>query len=279
MENAVEIVGLSKSFGKFSLEDVNLSIPKGCIVGLIGSNGAGKTTLMKCMTGANMVDSGELRFSGEQYPGYAGIVLDECHFPQNLNAKQMSNVLSGLFSDWDPEKFEEMIVSYGIDMNLQIRKYSRGMSMNLQVAVALCHRTEILILDEPTAGLDPAARDEFLDVIMEYMQDEEHTVLMSSHITSDLEKIADYIAFIQDGRIVMFDEKDSILDRYGIAKVGNDSVDSIDRESIVCVRHNDFGTSILVNDKNGMREAYPEMVIDNATLEEIFVFMMRGDAA
>ena len=167
---------------------------------------------------------------------------------------------------------------FGVPMDRKIKHLSRGMRMKVQTAIALSQSPEMLMLDEPTAGLDPAARDEFLDDVMGFIQDEGHTVLMSSHITGDLERIADYIAFIHNGRLVMFDEKDAILERYGILRCGNmEDLERIGGDSIVSVRRSEFGCGALVDDKNGLREAYPEAVIDDASLDDIFVYTVRGE--
>ena len=282
MDNAVEIRGLCKSFGSFGIRDLDLDIPRGYVVGLIGENGAGKTTLIKCITGANIPDSGEVRLFGSQErdgsEGRLGVVFDECHFFQQMNGEQIGKLMSSLFANWDDARYRTLMNDFGIPLDKRIKDYSRGMRMRIQVAVALSHSPDLVIMDEATAGMDPAARDEFLDLVMEYMQDEGHTVLMSSHITSDLERIADYIVFIHQGRIVMNGPKDEILESYGIVKGSESAVLAVGRENIVSVKRDQFSTSALVRDRRGVAEAYPELVVDPASLDDIMVMVIRGDA-
>ena len=282
MDNAVEIRGLCKSFGSFGIRDLDLDIPRGYVVGLIGENGAGKTTLIKCITDANIPDSGEVRLFGSQErdgsEGRLGVVFDECHFFQQMNGEQIGKLMSSLFANWDDARYRTLMNDFGIPLDKRIKDYSRGMRMRIQVAVALSHSPDLVIMDEATAGMDPAARDEFLDLVMEYMQDEGHTVLMSSHITSDLERIADYIVFIHQGRIVMNGPKDEILENYGIVSGGESAVLAVGRENIVSVKRDQFSTSALVRDRRGVAEAYPELVVDPASLDDIMVMVIRGDA-
>ena len=283
MDNAVEIRGLCKRRGDFSMEGLDLEIPTGYVVGLIGENGAGKTTLIKCITGANILDSGEIRLFGSPFAeadrSRIGVVFDECKFMQNYDGTHLSKLMSGIFDRWDDRVFSETMSGYGIPMDKKIKEYSRGMRMKVQVAVAMAHSPDLLLMDEPTAGMDPAARDEFLDLVMNYMQDENHTVLMSSHITSDLERIADYIVFIHKGRIVMNGPKDEILENYGIAKGSERDVLAIGRENIISLRREELSTSALVADRKGVAEAFPELVVDPASLDDIMVMVIRGDAA
>lgn len=283
MDNAVEIRGLCKSFGTFEMRDLDLDIPRGYIVGLIGENGAGKTTLIKCITGANIIDSGNIKLFGSEdrntSKGNIGVVFDECHLFQQMTGTQIGKLMSTLFDRWDESRYEALMSSFEIPMEKKLRDYSRGMRMKIQVAVALSHCPDLLILDEATAGMDPAARDEFLDLIMEYMQDENHTVLMSSHITGDLEKIADYVVFIHKGRIVMNGPKDEILEKYGIAKGSEENILALGHENILSVRREGLFTSALVADREGVAEAFPELIVDPASLEDIMVMVIRGDAA
>ena len=279
MDNAVEIRGLCKSFGSFGIRDLDLDIPRGYVVGLIGENGAGKTTLIKCITGANIPDSGEVRLFGSLdrngSEGRLGVVFDECHFFQQMSGEQIGKLMSSLFAEWDDARYRTLMSDFGIPLDKKVKEYSRGMRMRIQVAVALSHSPDLVIMDEATAGMDPAARDEFLDLVMGYMQDEDHTVLMSSHITSDLERIADYIVFIHQGRIVMNGPKD---ESYGIVKGSESAVLAVGRENIVSVKRDQFSTSALVRDRQGVAEAYPELVVDPASLDDIMVMVIRGDA-
>ena len=280
MTDCIKIRGLCKSFPGFSLKDIDLDIPVGTVTGLIGNNGAGKTTLIKCLTGADIPDSGEIRFPDTDIRNRIAVVFDGCHLPRELNGSQISTVMEDMVDGWDPDAFMESMERFGIPMGKKVKAMSSGMMKKLQIAVAGAQNARMIILDEPTAGLDPAARDEFLDDVLEYIQDENRTVLISSHITSDLEKIADYIAFIHDGRLEFSDEKDAVMERYGIIKCGSeDDLRRMGGSSIVAIRRNDYGIQALVDDRRGISEAYPEATIDPALLDDILVFMIRGDRA
>lgn len=280
MGNAVEIRSLTKRLGDFEMDGLDLEIPEGYVVGLIGENGAGKTTLIKCLTGAAIADFGDIRILGapleEADKTRIGVVFDECKFMQNFDGDHLSRLMSMIFERWDDEEFRYLMSGYGIAMDKKIKDYSRGMRMKVQVAVALAHAPDLLLLDEPTAGMDPAARDEFLDSIREYMTDESHTTVISSHITSDLEKVADYIVFLHGGRIVLNGPKDDILESYGIAKGSEAAIAKLDREDVVSVRRDDYSVSALVRDRDGVREAFPELVVDPASLDDILVMTVRG---
>ncbi len=277
MDNAVEIRGLGKSFDGFSFEDVSLDIPKGSVVGLIGENGAGKTTLIKCITGAVIPDAGSIELRLRNGRSGIGVVFDECRFPEIFTAGQLNSVMPDILNGWDRSRFASMIEAYGIDPDAKISAYSRGMRMKVQVAAALAHDPELLIMDEPTAGMDPAAREEFLDTVLEFMQDEDHTALVSSHITSDLERIADYIVFIHKGRVVLSGEKDALLERFGIARCGKDA-EIREKDLVVSTRRGEFGTSMLVDGREEFRKANPDIVVDDASLEDIMVYVIRGDS-
>lgn len=281
MDNIVEIRDLVKTLGAYRLE-ANLDIPKGYVVGLIGENGAGKTTLIKCMTGVNHIDSGVVRLLGkaveDRVPGDVGIVFDDCHFHTGMDGRQLNHLMSQLFTRWDERRFTDLMTSFSIPMDKKVKEYSRGMRMKVQVAVALSHEPKLLILDEATAGMDPAARDEFLELIGRFIADEDRSVIISSHITSDLERIADYIVFIHEGRIIMNAPKDDILENYGIAKGSEERVKAIG-DDIVAFRREKFSCQALVADRHGVAEAFPELVVDPATLDDIMVMIIRGDSS
>ncbi len=281
MDNAIEVRGLCKSFGVFGINGLDLDIPRGYVVGLIGENGAGKTTLIKCITGANNLDSGTVRLLGgvgNDTPGRLGIVFDECRFPKPLSCEVIRRLMSDLFPGWDDVRFRELMESFSIPLDRKVRDLSRGMSMKVQVAVALSQGAELLIMDEPTAGMDPAARDDFLDLIRGYMQDEGHTVLMSSHITSDLERVADYVVFLHEGRIVLNGPTDDILDRYGVVKCSEKDLAAIDPNLIVGVRRDAYSVSVLVSDRRAVETTGRGLLVDRVTLDEILVLIARGDS-
>lgn len=278
VDNAVEIRGLCKSFDGFRLDGVDLDVPRGYVVGLIGENGAGKTTLLKCMTGACIPDSGTVRFPGGMPPGSVGTVFDECHLFGQMDGRQIGRLMASLFDRWDQSSYEELMASSGIGLDKRVRDYSRGMRMRAQVAVAMSHGASLMVMDEATAGMDPAARDEFLDLVMGYMRDEGHSALMSSHVTSDLERIADHIVFLHEGRVALSGPKDDILESYGVAKGSWPQISSLDPDAVVSVRREPLRASALVNDRGGVAEAYPELVVDPASLDDIMVMVIRGDA-
>lgn len=280
MTDCIEIRGLCKSFPGFSLEGIDLDIPVGAVTGLIGNNGAGKTTLIKCLTGAVIPDSGRIGFPYADMGRRMAVVFDGCHLPRELNGSQISSVMGDMVDGWDGDAFRASMDRFGIPMDKKVKAMSSGMMKKLQIAVAGAQDARMIILDEPTAGLDPAARDEFLDDVLAYIQDENRTVLISSHITSDLEKIADYIAFIHDGRLEFSDEKDAVMERYGIMKCGSEEdLRTMGDSHIVAIRRNDFGVQALVDDRGGITEAYPEATVDPASLDDILVFMIRGERA
>lgn len=278
MTGCIEIRGLCKSFKGFSLNDIDMDIPVGTVTGLIGNNGAGKTTLIKCLTGAVIPDSGEIRFPDDGMKSRIAVVFDDCHLPRELNGAQISSVMKDMVEEWDPDSFRAAMHGFEIPLDKKVKAMSTGMMKKLQIAVARAQNPRIIILDEPTAGLDPAARDEFLDDVLRYIQDEGRTVLISSHITSDLEKIADYVTFIHDGSLEFSDEKDAVMERYGVMKCGSESdLRRMGDGHIVAIRRNDFGVQALIDDRAGIAEAYPEAIIDPASLDDILVFMIRGE--
>lgn len=272
MECAVKIEGLFKRYPGFAIEDLGFEIPRGLVTGLIGGNGAGKTTLMKCISGAAVKDGGNIVF--DRGDAIIGVVYDECKFPRCLNGNQICRFMTRLYDNWDAECFFDLMEKFGVACNIIVKKMSRGMRMKIQIAAAMALGADILLLDEPTAGLDPVSRDEFLDIIRDWMNDD-RAVLISSHITSDIEHIADVIGFMSEGRIMITGEKDSILETYGIAR-GSDLPFP---EHVVATRRSEYGSSSLITEKAGLREAYPECTIDDASLEDILVYIARGEKA
>lgn len=280
MADSIQIKGLCKRFPGFLLNDINLELPIGTITGLIGNNGAGKTTLIKCLTGAVIPDSGTIVFPEDFKHGDIAVVFDQCHLPQELTAFQISTIMANLLDKWDSDKFNTYMGRFKLPADKKIKTFSSGMLKKLQIAIVGAQNARLIILDEPTASLDPAARDEFLDDVLAFIQDEERTVLISSHITSDLEKIADYVAFIRDGKMEFHGEKDTILESFGILICGDEAeLNRIGGSNIISVRRNEFNIQALVEDREGLAEAYPEAIIDKASLDDILVFIIRGETA
>ncbi len=271
MNYGITISGLNKTYRQFSLGDIDLEIPGGYVTAVIGNNGAGKTTLLKCISGSCVPDTGSVDLGDG---GRIGFVADECPFMPYMTPAALSRSLSNFFGDWDTEKFRALCGKMGIDCDTRIMDLSRGTKMKLQFAVALSHGTDVLLLDEATSGLDPDARAEVLDMVRDYLSAGNRTVVMSSHIISDLEKIADYVLFLSDGKTVLFGDRESILDDFGILHVSE--VPGPLRECIVHEEPGPYGTSCLIKDKAGVREAYPELSIDDASLEDIAVALIRN---
>lgn len=284
MNNTLCIKGLTKTFDNFKLDNINMVIPKGSIMGLIGENGAGKTTLIKCILNLIKKDSGNINVfdfdidnSDGIYKEYVGVVFDECLFNEIYNSRDINRIFKGIYKNWNESEFFSYIKKFNIDEKKNIKEYSKGMKMKLSIAVALSHNAKFLILDEAMSGIDPIVRNEILDIFMDFIQNDENSILISSHITSDLEKICDYITFIHNGEIFASRNKDLFIEEYGILKCGNDEFQNIDKEDILSVRKNNFNVEILVDKKYKMKNKYKNFIIDNVTLEDIMMFVIKGE--
>lgn len=287
MTNSIEIRGLSKSYPDFTLGEIDLTLPGGTIMGLIGENGAGKTTLMKCILNLVRRDSGSITLLGydnirEERLAKAeiGVVLDECFFHDTLRPKDVGAILAPAFRDsWDSRLYEDYLDKFQLPQGKLIKEFSRGMKMKLSLAAALAHRPKLLLLDEATAGLDPVVRDEILDEFLAFICDEEHSILISSHITSDLEKVADYITYLHQGRIVLSDAKDTILEHYGRVGCTAAQLEAIDPADLVRVRRGSFGCEALVADRGAFHRSYPHLMVEPIALEDIMLFIGKGESA
>lgn len=282
-ENVIEIKNLCKTYDGFSLKNLNITVPKGTIMGFVGQNGAGKTTTIKSILNIIKKEQGEIRLFGldnEQeeiiIKNRIGVVFDELPFHEQLTPSQLNKILAGIFSSWDDTCFFRYLERFSLPQKKKIGAFSKGMKMKLQIAAALSHNAELLIMDEATNGLDPVVRSEMLDVFLEYMQDDNHSILLSSHITSDLEKIADSITFIHNGTLLLSGYKDDILASHGILKCSKDNAKKIDPEDIISMRCGNFGVEIMVNKQKNCRKKYPDFIMDTATLDEILLFYVRG---
>lgn len=280
MSNAIEIKGLVKRYDGFALDDVDITLPSGYIMGMIGENGAGKTTTIKALTGLVKPDGGSIKVLGEdiengdrQLREHIGVVTEDHGLPSELSAANVGAVMKRIYRTWDSESFRARVKSFGLPARKKIKDYSRGMKVRLSIAIALSHDSRLLIMDEVTAGLDPAARDELLDVLRDFIQDEEHSVFISSHILSDLEKICDYITFIHKGRVIFSGEKDALTEMYGIARCGKDELENIPHDAVAAVRESGFGVEALV--RRDM--VNPALITDDATLEDIMVMTVKED--
>lgn len=278
MTNALEIRNLTKNFDEFTLDNINITLPSGCIMGFIGENGAGKSTTIKLVLDMIHRDSGEAMVLGQDLKNAdkrvkenIGVVLDECYFPENLNLNEINKVMKSIYKTWNEKTFYKYAEKFSLSHKKNLKDYSRGMKMKLSIAVSLSHDTKILILDEATSGLDPVIRDEILDVFMDFIQDEEHSIFISSHIISDLEKICDYITFIHKGRILFSESKDDLLEKYGILKSSKVEFESVDKSIVKGFRQNSFGVEALVL-KNKVR---PDLLIERASIEDIMLYHIK----
>ena len=279
--NAIEIRGLCKHYKDFSLNDLNLDLPYGCVLGLVGENGAGKSTTIRLIMDALDRDGGSVSVLGTDNKSRdfqalkedIGVVLDETFVPEVMSAKQLGKVMAGTYKNWDQAAYDGWLRRFELPLDKKFSTYSRGMTMKLGIAAALSHRPKLLLLDEATGGLDPMVWEELLEVFADFAAEDGHAVLLSSHIVSDLERICDYIAFLHKGRLVLCEEKDLLLDRYGILKCGRDQFANIPEEAVHGKRVGTYGVEALVE-----REFMPrDAVIDRASLEDIILFMVKGD--
>lgn len=284
MSKILEVKNLSKDFGDFSLTDISFELPRGFIMGFIGPNGAGKSTTIKLMMNLLKKDAGEIKIFGLDHledeieiKNRIGFVYDENHFYEELTINEMIRVISPFYKRWDQSIYKRYLKQFKLSGKAKIKELSKGMKMKLQLAVALSHHAELLIMDEPTSGLDPLIRNELLEILATLIQDEKKSVFFSTHITSDLDKIADYITFINDGRIIMKDTKDNILETYGIVKGNKDVLQSIDKKYLIGVKENQFGFEGLIKDHQGIPSYLKEqLIIEKPTLEDIMLYSVRG---
>ena len=280
LTNAIEIRGLTKHYKGFSLENLNLDLPAGCVLGLVGENGAGKSTTIRLTMDALERDGGTVTVLGvdNKSPAFmdvkqdVGVVLDETFVPEILSAKQLGRIMAGSFKNWEQDTYEGWLKRLDLPEDKRFKDYSRGMTMKLGIAAALSHRARLLLLDEATGGLDPMVREELLEVFADFAAQDGHGVLLSSHIVSDLERICDYIAFLHKGKLVLCEEKDVLLDKYAVLKCTKEQLANIPQEAVHGKRVGTYGVEALVE-----RELVPNgLVLDRATLEDIILYMVKG---
>lgn len=284
-ENALDVQGLTKRYPNFLLNEVSFSVPRGTIVGLIGENGAGKSTTINAILNLVEKDAGQIEILGKKEQeidfdtrNRIGIVFDKHNFPVSMSPNNLGKLLETVYPLWDRNRYWELLKKFSLPKDRKIKKLSKGMKMKLAIAVALSHHSEILILDEATSGLDPIVRDDILDMLLEFVQDENHSVLVSSHITSDLEKIADYIVFLHAGKVIFSKTKDELRYHYGIMKCGAAQFKKMDRADIVAYRKQDFEWQILVENRTEAQRKYPNSIIDPATLDDIMLLFIKGES-
>ncbi len=285
MNSVIEIENLKKRYdNKFELGEINLNIPSGYVIGLIGENGAGKTTLIKSILNIINTDTGKIKIFNKDSKKYdylikedIGVVLDDIFFPEILTASDINIIMKDIYKNWDEELFSKYLDDFKLPSNKKIKTLSKGMRKKLEIATALAHHPKLLILDEPTSGLDPVVRDDILDIFLSFIKDEDHTILLSTHITSDLEHIADEIIFIDKGQIILNKSKDELLDNYGILKCDEDTFVKISKEDIIRYKKNKYNYEILVGDRNKIKKKYKDCVVDKITLDELMILVIKGE--
>lgn len=284
MEYAIEVRNLTKEYENFKLENVSFNVGKGTIMGFIGENGAGKSTTIKAILNLIKKDNGLITVLGKEInrnekgiKNELGIVLNDGNFNEKLNVKAINKIMKNIYKRWDGDVFYKYIEKFNIDTSKKIEEFSKGMKMKLSIAIALSHKAKILILDEATSGLDPVARDEVLDILMEFIQNEENSILMSSHITSDLEKIADYITFIHNGKIIFSENKDKLIYDMGVVKCTEKQFKTIEVQDRMFYKKGIFNYEVLIDNRDEFSKKYPSLVINNSNLEEIMLFYIKGD--
>lgn len=276
--NAIEIRQLRKSYPGFDLGPLDLDLPQGCIIGLIGENGAGKTTTIRLILDMLQRDGGSIRLLGRGdgedvmlTREETGVVLDEVGFPECFNTSQVNNVMRLTYKNWDQAAYREYLRRFDLPEGKQFKDFSRGMKMKLGIAVALSHKPKLLILDEPTSGLDPVVRDEVVELFSEFTRDPSHSILISSHIVSDLEKLCDYIAFLHKGQLLLCEEKDLLLSEYCILHCTAAELNALPKETVKGRKENPYGVTAIVR-----RDAAPAGAnISPISIEELFVFMVK----
>ena len=282
MSSAIEVTNLQKSYAGFGLQNISFCVPQGSIVGLIGENGAGKTTTIKAILNLIDIESGEISVLGsptkisKQIREDIGVVFDGLCFHENLSVSQLGKIMQGMYKKWDMALFKQYCQRFSLDSKKRIGDLSKGMKMKLSITIALSHQPRLLILDEATSGLDPVMRDEILDVFLDFIQDEQNSILLSSHITTDLEKVADYIVFIHQGKVLFSLPKDTLLYQYGIMRCRTEEFNQIDKEDILAYQKKDFEWEVLVADKEKAAQKYKKCVVDNTTIDEIMLLYIKG---
>ena len=276
--NAIEIKGLCKSFKDFKIDDLSLNVPGGCVVGLVGENGAGKSTTIKLILNLLRKQSGSIKIFGrdnvkelDSVKEDIGVVFDECCFPLELNPKNLCSIFRAAYKNWDDEAYTGYLKKFELPEKKKIGSFSRGMKMKLSIAAALSHHAKLLVLDEATSGLDPVVRDDIIDILLEFISDDEHSILISSHIVSDLEKICDYIAFMHKGKLMLYEEKDKIYEQYVVIHCTENELNRIKPEAVIGRKVGTFGAEAIVLKDNVPKDiqSYP------VDIEKLFVFMVK----
>ncbi len=282
MEYAVEAAGLTKHYKDFTLDNVSFQIPTGSIVGFIGENGAGKSTTIKAVLDLIQKDAGTVRLLGRENGARSkevkeqiGVIFDECYFPDGLQAVDINRMMKHIYKSWEPDVFLGYCKKFGLPERKAVKEFSSGMKVKLSIAAALSHHAKLIILDDACGSLDPVVRSEILDIFMEFIQEEDHTVFLSSHIISDIEKICDYILLIHKGKVLFFENKDSLRYEYGIVRCSEEQYRELDPEMVVGVQRNHFEVEALVKNRRALEEKAHDYVIDPASVEDILLYIVK----
>lgn len=282
IRNVIEVKNVTKDYGDFKLDNISFVVPEGSVCGFIGQNGAGKTTTIRLILDVIRADAGEIFLFGENIKNDSaklrediGIVYDEMGFHEFMTGRDINIMMKNIYKNWDEKAFFDYLNKFALPAKKKCGDFSRGMRMKLQIAVALSHNAKLLIMDEPTSGLDPIVRNEMIQIFREYVVEEDHSILLSSHITADLEKLADTVVFINGGKIVLAGNKDDMLETHGLVKCKKEELDSISKSLIVNVQPGVYGCEVLVNDRAVCEKLYPGMVVEPANLEEIMLFYVN----
>lgn len=282
MDAILQVENLTKHYPDFALDHVSFSVPKGTIMGLIGENGAGKSTTINAILDLIHKDDGTVTFWGQELSSAKqlkediGVVFDGINFYETLTPAKVGKIARAAYSQWDNHLYQDYLKRFQLPLDKEFKQMSKGMKVKLCIAVALSHNPKLLILDEATSGLDPVMRDDILDVFLEFVQDENHSIMMSSHITTDLEKVADYITFIHQGKVIFNKKKDDLRYHYGIVRCGAATFDQIDKQEILAYRKEDYQWNVLVADKEKAKKKYKNAVVDDATIDDILLLYVKG---
>jgi ABC-2 type transport system ATP-binding protein len=285
MSNILDLKNVSKKYNNssFALDNITFSLPYGSIMGYVGENGAGKTTTIGCILNTLSKDNGTIHLFGKEMNDKnpllredIGVVYDGDNFPSYLNAEKLANVMRELYKQWDDGLYDRQLANFKLNKKQKIKTYSKGMTMKLAIAVAIAHHPKLLVLDEATGGLDPIMREEILDIFLDFVQDENHSILLSSHITSDLEKVADYITIIHDGKIILSARKDDLIYRYAVMRCTAEQFSKLNRSDMLAHRNKDYQIDVLVPDKNTAARKFKGVVIDTVSIDEIMLLLVKG---
>lgn len=281
-ENVIEVNGITKKYDGFLLDNVSFNVAKGSIMGFIGQNGSGKSTTINAILNIIRTDSGNIKVFGmdnrkheTEIKKHISAVFDELPFHDELNADALNKIFRDIYFEWNSEIFRDYLDRFQLPRKKKFGQFSKGMKMKLQIAAALSHNAKLLILDEATTGLDPVIRNEILDIFLEFLQDEENSVFMSSHITTDIEKVADSVTFIDKGKILLSGFKDDILNSHGVIKCSKSDFNEIEKSDFISARVTDFGAEVLISDRKKALQKYSGAIIDPTTLEEIMLFYVN----